>query len=734
MKPKRYVISIVASLCDPEDSEGGFEFQDRVYKWADDLVYRNLLSGKFVDIPEHQPINYPRSFLVIKSIKEFTLEIATPPNNDSIELIYYPDRIQHETATNSQKRIRWSILQEFFAQKPDQEDSSSSYGEGEYELLYECLRRKHIANPKTVPVDVQHEKLLPSLRAYQKEGISFLIYRETVLDSVEAAFSVFINALNEGTNFYFDWFTGLLTDVKPENYSLPTGGILADEMGLGKTVEMISLILCNPRTDFNNIKSDTLTRPIPGLNFRDSCKFKCVCRSLIKENLICCTKCEYYQHIDCVQKNRIETSLETTDNYICPQCWPQEARLQTGATIIVSPYSISRQWLSEIKRHIREPFRVLVYSGVSKLGWISPLDMAQYDVVITDYNVLKSEIYYAEATTERALRRDKKYLNHSSPLNSLNWWRVCLDEAQMVEGLNTNATQMAKQLSTVHRWAVTGTPIEKSVNQLFGLLHFLDCEPYNYQAIWARLANPFIVNNNPEPLVAVLKHIMWRCCKRHVIDQIGIPPQSQRTHMVTMSDLQSVFYKDQHEQCRVAFLAKAFQMQKQGLPKSMAQWNPHSLKALLEPMRKLRQDCTVPCVISKGDQMSKRLLSPDDLYAHMLSQAEIDSKSRLRAIASNLNGLAGIACIDNDYQLAIKYYKAVLKRATENSGSVTVDSLLQIHALHNLIGLLRQRGQEDIDCNLDECEKQLRALETKYTGNYYQLVCKVWGEFDWKEN
>ena len=30
---------------------------------------------------------------------------------------------------------------------------------------------------------------------------------------------------------------------------LPTGGILADEMGLGKTVEVLSCMLCNPRTN-----------------------------------------------------------------------------------------------------------------------------------------------------------------------------------------------------------------------------------------------------------------------------------------------------------------------------------------------------------------------------------------------------------------------------------------------------------------------------------------------------
>ena len=35
----------------------------------------------------------------------------------------------------------------------------------------------------------------------------------------------------------------------PKSMPMPKGGILADEMGLGKTVEVLSCMLCNPRTD-----------------------------------------------------------------------------------------------------------------------------------------------------------------------------------------------------------------------------------------------------------------------------------------------------------------------------------------------------------------------------------------------------------------------------------------------------------------------------------------------------
>lgn len=42
-----------------------------------------------------------------------------------------------------------------------------------------------------------------------------------------------------------------------------------------------------------------------------------------------------------------------------------------------------------------------------------------------------------------------------TPLTRLTWWRVVLDEAQMVESSTAKATEMALQLATVHRYVCT---------------------------------------------------------------------------------------------------------------------------------------------------------------------------------------------------------------------------------------------------------------------------------------
>lgn len=39
-----------------------------------------------------------------------------------------------------------------------------------------------------------------------------------------------------------------------------------------------------------------------------------------------------------------------------------------------------------------------------------------------------------------------------TPLTRVRWWRVCLDEAQMVESSTAAAAAMAARLQAVHRW------------------------------------------------------------------------------------------------------------------------------------------------------------------------------------------------------------------------------------------------------------------------------------------
>lgn len=142
------------------------------------------------------------------------------------------------------------------------------------------------------------------------------------------------------------------------------------------------------------------------------------------------------------------------------------------------------------------------------------MELASYDIILTDYTTLQSEFYYSNHNpTSRTLRRPSRYLNVKTPLLYVNWWRVCLDEAQMVSSVITKPARLVAQLSTVHRWVVTGTPIQKSIDDLYGLVYFLGCSPYDEREKWISLISEFNHNANVKPIVSVLQKIMWRTCK-----------------------------------------------------------------------------------------------------------------------------------------------------------------------------------------------------------------------------
>ena len=62
----------------------------------------------------------------------------------------------------------------------------------------------------------------------------------------------------------------------------------------------------------------------------------------------------------------------------------------------------------------------------------------------------------------------------------------------MVESSTAKAAEMAARLDAAHRWAVTGTPLSRGLEDLFGLFFFLRASPLDQRAWWARVCQrPF---------------------------------------------------------------------------------------------------------------------------------------------------------------------------------------------------------------------------------------------------
>lgn len=213
----------------------------------------------------------------------------------------------------------------------------------------------------------------------------------------------------------------------------------------------------------------------------------------------------------------------------------------------------------------------------SKTKWTNPYELGSYDIVLTDYNTLQTEFYYSDPNpSDRKLRHPPRFITARSPLLSVHWWRICLDEAQMASSVISSPAKMVAKLGAQHRWAVTGTPIQKSMDDLYGLVAFLSCSPYNERNKWLDVLNEFHCRINLRPIIAVLEPIMWRTCKsKAIMSQINIPEQSELVHFIKLSDIEYFHYNAEHAKCWDAFYNNAC---KYDTTSRLAGFNPHVFK------------------------------------------------------------------------------------------------------------------------------------------------------------
>ncbi|NXQ47485.1 SHPRH ligase, partial [Catharus fuscescens] len=422
-------------------------------------------------------------------------------------------------------------------------------------------------------------------------------------------------------------------------------------------------------------------------------RFECICGELGLADYkarVQCLKCYLWQHAECV--NYKEENLKSRPFY-CPHCLVAMKPVPTGATLIISPSSICHQWVDEINRHVRSSsLRVLVYQGVKKHGFLQPHMLAEQEVVITTYDVLRTELNYVDiphsnSEDGRRFRNQKRYMAIPSPLVAVEWWRICLDEAQMVECTTAKAAEMALRLSGINRWCVSGTPVQRGLEDLYGLVLFLGVDPYWVKHWWDRLLYRPYCRKNPRPLYSLIAKIMWRSAKKDVIDQIQIPPQTENIHWLHFSPVERHFYHRQHEVCCQDALAKLRKISDWTL--KLSSLDRRTVTSILYPLLRLRQACCHPQAV-RGEflPLQKSTMTMEELLASLQKKCRTECEEAHRQLVCALNGLAGIHIIKGEYTLAAELYREVLRSSEEHKEKLKTDSLQRLHSTHNLMELL----------------------------------------------
>ncbi|CAF1108288.1 unnamed protein product [Didymodactylos carnosus] len=462
---------------------------------------------------------------------------------------------------------------------------------------------------KSIEKDIINNNLIKhnviKLRDHQIKSIDWMLKREKLLSS-NIVFTPLYSCYDvQDKQFYahiMDGYAVAVDDVDDiRDQQLPLlGGILADEMGLGKTMCVLLTSLLNPCSPsfidnseeklqilqpFESRKrklSDDYDEPDEEPEVKkkvteiqknkenelttSSVSLACICmedcgKDPLRKNkrnrvVLTCIQCSRGIHQNCYLMND-----DTKQPFICPFC---EQRINnkvitSPATLIVAPQAILSQWIAEIQKHIESDISYYIYTGVNSLPAPDIKYLTKQDFIFCTYENLRKDIHHDETcikelrSTRHAAKggHSRRYDYLVSPF--IKFWRLCLDEAQMVDTPNTPVSKMAKQLQAHHRWFVTGTPFSRSTNDLVGIIQYLF--PNSLKAL---NQISFIVRNQhriSDIFLAWTLHLLLPITRRTSRDYLNDLP-TQHEHIVNLqfSELERIYYNDVWTNCREEFI------------------------------------------------------------------------------------------------------------------------------------------------------------------------------------
>jgi SNF2 family DNA or RNA helicase len=224
-------------------------------------------------------------------------------------------------------------------------------------------------------------------------------------------------------------------------------------------------------------------------------------------------------------------------------------------SLIVLPRSLLFNWMSEAARFTPE-LRVLDFAHADRHNAVN--DIAASDMVLTTYGTL---------------RRDVAILK-GHPFDY-----VVLDEAQAIKNAGTATAKAVRLLQADHRLALTGTPVENHLGELYSLFDFLNPGLLGHQktrSAFAKAVDKSLEREHLATLARGLRPFILRRTKEQVAPEL--PPRTEETLYCELEGEQRRIYLELRDHYRRMLLKK---IDRDGMARSKMQ--------ILEALLRLRQ-------------------------------------------------------------------------------------------------------------------------------------------------
>ncbi|KAL7814678.1 SNF2 family N-terminal domain-containing protein [Trichoderma aethiopicum] len=206
------------------------------------------------------------------------------------------------------------------------------------------------------------------------------------------------------------------------------------------------------------------------------------------------------------------------------------AEESSGRTLIVVPPPLLDAWEEQLKQHVF-PNSIAWRRHHGKFRIAHESDLEECLVILTTYQTISSE-WTDNSDTKHSL------------LFQIRWRRIILDEAHLIRNSGTRMSRAICSLSSVSRWAVTGTPIQNRLGDLTALLRFLQIYPYSDEHIFnADMSSLWKVGRIDEA-VKRLKRLAGCILLRRPKTIIQLPSRHDFQRFVDLAPAERELYQD----------------------------------------------------------------------------------------------------------------------------------------------------------------------------------------------
>lgn len=244
--------------------------------------------------------------------------------------------------------------------------------------------------------------------------------------------------------------------------------------------------------------------------------------------------------------------------------------------LIVCPTSVLGNWQRELEKFSPDLKVHLHYSSHRLKGKAFAAKIADYDVVLTSYGLTHQDF---------------------DELASVHWGSIILDEAQNIKNSQTKQSRAVRKLHGQHHVALTGTPMENRLSELWAIFDFIN---KGYLGTLGQFQEKYVATIEREEqkdkikeLQRLIQPFLLRRTKRDKDVALNLPDKQEQKEFVPLTAEQASLY-EQLLQDTFANIEQLSAFERKGI--------------ILQMLNKLKQLCNHPALYLKEDTAKENIL------------------------------------------------------------------------------------------------------------------------------